>query len=323
MTSAGRRVRRPGGPAVADVAATPPYAAGYVRFPPRWRHVLVPQEGRVAAGLGVALYTAVRPKPVAAQWGLWAAARVAGARALPGPRERWSPPLEQEVFARLWAQWTRCTGGGDALAVYARTQEFRAGLVLVVCHGRRSMLVRLRRDGAELEGERALAQVAEEHPASTFRVPRVLGHGESDGWHWLGYEVMSLTPHLPTRAVPPALTDDITRLVERAVPRPAGTPAHWRGAHNDLCPWNLRRTRRGRWLIDWEDAGYAPPGADRVYFAATAAAMRGAEPTGPLALEPSLEEARAFWAQRVAQRRVTDQEEQLQRRLTVLLGARG
>ena len=53
--------------------------------------------------------------------------------------------------------------------------------------------------------------------------------------------------------------------------RPEGTPAHWRGSHGDLSPWNLRTELRGAVrIIDWEDAGFAPPGVDELYGGLTA-----------------------------------------------------
>ncbi len=41
--------------------------------------------------------------------------------------------------------------------------------------------------------------------------------------------------------------------------------------------------RRQTWLMDWEDAGWAPPGTDELYFAATTAALHS-KPAHPLAL---------------------------------------
>jgi aminoglycoside phosphotransferase (APT) family kinase protein len=37
--------------------------------------------------------------------------------------------------------------------------------------------------------------------------------------------------------------------------------------HGDYVPWNLREDDRGQlWLLDWEDAGWGPPGADLVRY---------------------------------------------------------
>lgn len=44
--------------------------------------------------------------------------------------------------------------------------------------------------------------------------------------------------------------------------------------HGDLTPWNLRRTRRGLALFDWESAGWGPPGADLQHYRASCDAVR-------------------------------------------------
>ena len=89
--------------------------------------------------------------------------------------------------------------------------------------------------------------------------------------------------------------------MEAVLDRPAGTPEHWRGAHGDLTPWNLRRSSTGTWLIDWEDACWAPPGTDRIYFAAVTAATRPG-PARPLPIRDEDREAARRWAGVVAAR---------------------
>jgi aminoglycoside phosphotransferase (APT) family kinase protein len=60
--------------------------------------------------------------------------------------------------------------------------------------------------------------------------------------------------------------------------------------HGDLTPWNLRRVAGRVWLLDWEAAGWGPPGADLVLWHAAAAAVRGGRG------RPSpFGEAVAFW----------------------------
>ena len=44
--------------------------------------------------------------------------------------------------------------------------------------------------------------------------------------------------------------------------RPADAALDAVPIHGDLTPWNLRRTRRGLALFDWESAGWGPPGFD-------------------------------------------------------------
>ena len=100
----------------------------HIRFPPKWRLVLVPESPRTATALGITLYTASKPVPLAAQRVLWAAARMFGGRALPGAREEWQPPLPAATFAELRAQISAAIGRDpDGFAVYERPQRERAG----------------------------------------------------------------------------------------------------------------------------------------------------------------------------------------------------
>jgi hypothetical protein len=110
----------------------------------------------------------------------------------------------------------------------------------------------------------------------------------------------------------------VTGLVEAVVDRPAGTPGHWRGGHGDLTPWNLRHSGTGTWLIDWEDAGWLPPGSDEVYFAAVVAALRGG-PVRTLDIATEHPEAAERWSAVVAAR-AADSDPRLRERLLMLLG---
>ncbi|MGN6609420.1 MAG: phosphotransferase [Jatrophihabitans sp.] len=293
----------------------------YVRYPPRWRNILVPLGPRRNAALGMTLYTACRPLPLAAHRALWAAARLAGPRVLPGPRETWTPDVPDPVWRALVEQWSAAGGGRPTgFAIYSRIQASRQALVLLLCTPT-PMLVRVRPDDTALSLEQRVSAAANADGVGTaaFRVPRVVGSGEADGWHWLGYELMATRPHAPVGAVGAAALAQISRIVDAVLPRPADVPAHWQGAHGDLTPWNFRRAGGRDWLIDWEDVGWAPPGADAVFFAANTAALRDV-PSGPLAVDPAHEEARRYWFDRVAARRVEDGEVQLQQRLLTLLG---
>jgi hypothetical protein len=292
----------------------------HIRFPPKWRLVLVPEAPRTATALGVTLYTASKPAPLAAQRVLWAGARVFGGRALPGRREQWQPALSEQAFAELRTQLQAAIGRApDGFASYESPQrEPTTGLTLLACAGPDSLLVRVRPTTTELALERDLSEHAANHPARTFRVPRVAGSGAVDGWHWIGYHAIATRPHAPVRRAPAALYDEISTLVEAVATRPRGTPDHWRGAHGDLTPWNLRRSNTGTWLIDWEDARWAPPGTDEVYFAAIIAATRPG-PVRPLELDESRREAARCWLASVAER-PADSDPRLRDRLLTLLG---
>lgn len=290
----------------------------YVRFPPRWRNVLIPVRPRSAAAVGLSLYTASRPAAVLAQLGVWTAVRLAGTRVLPGPREQWAPAIDPDEFAELRRAWEELAGGrSDGLAVYERLQPDRAALTLMVCAGARSLLVRVRTDPSELDLERRLSAAANRDGPLSFRVPRLAGSGVVGQWHWVAYAAMGRRPHRPVRTCPDELPAQVSTLVESVIERPAGVPAHWRGAHADLTPWNLRRGGRSTWLIDWEDAGWAPPGADALYYRSIVAALK--PPSGPLVLREQEQEAADYWAAIIERRPIAATEEQLRSRLLELL----
>ena len=75
------------------------------------------------------------------------------------------------------------------------------------------------------------------------------------------------------------------------------TSTHWEPMHGDFTPWNLRTKRnQSLFLIDWEDAGWAPPGADEVYYRVVERVL------GKAAVVPRLDEPRAFWIERLHKR---------------------
>lgn len=304
-----------------DSSGLLPLSPRFVRFPPRWRNVLVPVHPRRATALGVTLYSASRPLPWLVQYVLWCGASLAGALLVPGDRETWSPTVAVDSLAGLGEQWRDAVGGRpDGIAVYERLQPARAGLTLLVCAGARSMLVRVRRGDEELRIERTISAAARDHGLRTIRVPELIGSGEVDGWHWVGYEVMATRPHRPSYRLDESGHAEITTLVESVVPRPEGTPAHWRGAHCDLTPWNLRRSRSTTWLIDWEDAQWAPPGTDALFLRATVAAM-GRRDISRLTVRPDEEEARTFCADLVQGRPMSATEHHLRTRILTALAA--
>jgi hypothetical protein len=279
------------------------------------RNVLIPTGSRRGALAGIALITRSKPAALAAQWGLYAAVAVLGPRIVPGDRVRWVPPGGSARWRALAAR----VGPFDDLALYERPQASRTGLAAVLLRaGRPVGFLKLREDPAELDREHlAMVALTRARP-ETFRLPRVLDRGETADWHWLVMEAMPPRPAAPARRVPLSrMVADIQRCLEPLLP-PQDVPAHWRPMHGDLTPWNLRRCGRGLpWLIDWEDATWAPPGADQVYYAATSAAALGRRPVSPP--EPGHVEAAEFWLERLAARSGDDHDAPLTARLAAEL----
>lgn len=279
----------------ADLAAGP-----FVRVPPRRRNIRVPVPSRRAALAGLALYAPCRFRTLVAHHAGCALVGVLGPRVLPSARGSWDPPMEAERWEAVCEAWRRDIGAFDAVAVYERPQASRSGVsALLLQDGRPRAFVKLRQEGARLElSERVLTALAAA-PSRHFHAPAPLASGTEDGWDWLALSPMPLFPHRPPRHPP------LARLVEDLQDRLApvlddeAVPSHWRPMHGDLTPWNLRRVGPwALWLLDWEEVGWGPPGADEVYYAATASVLLGSRPTPP----PAGTEAIRFWRSRVGAR---------------------
>ena len=100
------------------------------------------------------------------------------------------------------------------------------------------------------------------------------------------------------RAPSEDILEDISRVLAN-IEKPADLPTGWEPFHGDFSPWNLRHIGGGTpWLIDWEDAGWAPPRADWVFYVATAHAL--GYPITSEALDRS--EAVEYWWEEVNRR---------------------
>jgi hypothetical protein len=273
----------------------------YARFPPGG-YVWVPGDDRRGAAAGLALYAPCRPRAVAAQQAAWLAVRLAGPRVLPGPRAV-PDGLGPDELAPLRAAWAAVTGPADTVALYLQPQRSRGGFAaLLLDRGEPRAFVKVRRnpDGVARE-ERVLRAVAGK--LRTVAAPEVLGAGTTGDWHWLATSTLPAGPHRPflprTAAAARAVLDDLSQALTGALAPEPGVPAHWRPAHGDATPWNLRRRHRRVWAIDWEDARWAPPEADLVYLAAACAAQ--GRPIRDLDLRGATE-AGSWWRAIVAER---------------------
>jgi hypothetical protein len=284
------------------------------------QNVLIPARSRRGALAGVSLFTRSRPAALAAQWALYGAVAVLGPRVVPGARVRWEPPGGPD----RWRELADRVGPFDGLALYERPQASRTGLAAVLLRaGRPVGFLKLREAPGELDREERALSAFPDGRAEGFRVPRVLDRGETAGWHWMVIEAMPPRPARPVRgvAVEPLLTD-LQRRLKDVLPRPAEVPANWVPMHGDLTAWNLRRCGGGvPWLIDWEDAAWAPPGADLVYYEATNTAVFG-KPSSPW-VGRGHAEAAEFWLKRVAQRSDDDHDAPFKAKLSDALRAMG
>lgn len=130
-------------------------------------------------------------------------------------------------------------------------------------------IIKLGVDGAEspdgsLEAEAAALSLLEADPLPGISTPRLIAHGvvadtdvEFIATTSVAVGAQRAAIDAPLRTFEADLGSRLSRLA-----RPADTPTAAVPIHGDLTPWNLRRTRRGLALFDWESAGWGPPGTD-------------------------------------------------------------
>jgi hypothetical protein len=260
------------------VDVTVHFSRDSVRFP-RTGHIWVPRSSARAAAAGLSMHSPCVPWKVLGQRALYAAVRLGGSRILPGARASWDDPVEPAVFADFAGQWREAFGSWDSAALYSRPQSARAGCALLLLRdGRGVGFVRITADGAKAAHEFAVMSGVHAARPSTFKIARPIGWGAGTHWAWVGTQSV---PNYPLGAVRRlrlrlAVTEEIDAILDDVLPRGAHTPLHWRGSHGDLAPWNLRTGLSGVVrVIDWEDAGFAPPGVDILYGGLTSALTFG------------------------------------------------
>ena len=265
----------------------------YKTFPPGWDNIQVPIHRRRATLAGIATYTPCLPRGIWGQRAAWLLVTMGGGRLLPGGTIHWEPPLPAEQWDTFVADLSAIAGRFDSHTVYERRRG-RHGLLMLLLDGERPVGFVKATEGSApgLLREADALRAAESASISTFQTPRIMGTGSIANWNYL---VMSPLPpkmhRMPATAPEPALIEEIGTVLTN-LSRPADTPLGWQPFHGDFAPWNLRRIRRGKpWLIDWEESGWAPPDADRVFYLATAQAMGV-----PVSAEPlEASEAVSYW----------------------------
>lgn len=291
--------------AVGDAGRTAPQlgarvASGPFRpVPPATRNIWVPAWSRKAALAGLGLRAPCRPSVVAAHHTAWAAIGVGGPQLLPGRAQAWHPPTGAEAWEALCDAWTASVGAFDGIAIYERPQHTRAGVGVLLLHRDRSVaFVKVLSDDAQTSTVWRVLEALDGTTLAGCRVPRPLGRGIVGTWRWLASAPLPAFPHRPARRPPigriaAALAESVRPALDAAA-----VPGHWQPMHGDLAPWNLRRVgARALWLLDWDEVGWGPPGADEVYYEATSSLLRG-RPPAPVGAA----EAVRFWSQRVGRR---------------------
>ncbi|HKT57436.1 MAG TPA: phosphotransferase [Microbacterium sp.] len=249
-----------------------------IRFPASG-HIWIPAHGRRAAASGLSMHSPCHPLKVLAQRALWAGVRVAGPRLIPGERVTWQPPVPDEEWQSLLAQWRDAAGAFDGIAVYHRPQTGRTGFAaLLLRAGRGVAFARLHPEAARIRREFEVVSGVHRARPRTFRVAEPIA-ADDGALPWMLTRSVPNYPLGPLRSARRrgAVADELGGILAGVLDRPAGVPAHWVPAHGDFTPWNVRTDLARRvYVIDWEDAGYAPPGVDALYGALTAHTTFGA-----------------------------------------------
>jgi phosphotransferase family enzyme len=270
---------------------------GLTKFPPIWGHLEIPTSSRSAALAGLALYAPCKRWTIVAHRIIWLMTSTLGPKALPGRRQVWKPPMEEDTWRGLLHEWESSLGHLQGFAVYHRRPAGRQGFnLLALRDGEPCAFLKLRAEvdiGLSNEFE-ALRRVRDFGPRS-FQAPQCLALGVREGWHYLALTPLPPRLHRPPRDPPLHVVVQEIVAALHTLPRDARVPPHWRPMHGDFTPWNLRRLDAGPlMLFDWEDAGWGPPGADEVLFRATEASLGRRVDAGWMH-----EEAMAYWQERL------------------------
>ncbi len=269
-------------------------------FPPGLNHISVPLTSRASALAGVSLYSACRRGPLLAQNAIWWGVRILGAWALPGRKTGPDRPIDPDDWRELSGEWKEHLGDFDTAVVHGRQQASRSGFGTLLMSGDTTLgFVKVQRtDQSRLGTEEQALRMVEQAAPRSFFAPRVLASGRVAGWSYMAVEALPAIPHRPPKDPPLPLIIDEIQAALGELAKDEGLPDHWRPVHGDFTPWNLRAIpHRGLALIDWEEAGWGPPGADEVFYRATESAFRT---TGPLS--NGHQEAIHYWMDLFAER---------------------
>lgn len=265
---------------------------GFRKYPPLLGQVLLPAVPRSHALAGSTLYTPARTRGMAAQRVGRGLIRVFGTFWL----EFASPqdiPLDAGLREGLLSFLSDHQIEPDTLAFHVRPQARRQGFaVLLITNGRTVGFVRVGSRGT-LDVECQALELLERRETSVFRSARLIGRTAIEDVEFALHSPVLDGYHKPPKDPP---LDLIVREIKdalTALPRPSSIPAHWEPIHGDLTPWNLRLSKAGLCLIDWESAGWGPPHADQMLYMATSRALGRRPSSGDWEAE-----AAAFWLER-------------------------
>jgi hypothetical protein len=270
------------------------------RFPPGIGHVLVPTSSTREALAGLSLYTPSRRRGLAAHAAAEWMVRRFGTAWLPGRATDVPPITRAEGWDEIEELLRHELGVFNAVAVHTRRLPHRPGAALLLLRdGNPVAFVKIGPDPSIEHEHHILLLLDRTGEPLGFEAPVPLGLYSVGQNRVAMMTVACHGRHRPLKRPPlTGVFNDVQRAL-RHLPRPPDVPPHWVPMHGDLSPWNLRVDSTGRTvLFDWEEAGFGPPGADRVYYAVSSAAVGL---PWRLSDEPAAEAVR-FWRARFGER---------------------
>ena len=212
--------------------------------------------------------------------------------------------MGDELWQSFESDWQRFTGAFNGLAVFERTQASRGGFAaLLLNNGVPAAFVKARKDNrgpltSEFDALEAMGRVG----SRSFQFPRAVAIGGREQWHYLLTTAIDSGLHRVPSTPPLEHILEEIRFGLRSLPRHEQTPEDWEPIHGDFTPWNLRQgAGKALFLVDWEEAGWGPPGADEVYYLAVSKAL------GAKCDIPDNEDARRFWIESLETRQTSDE----------------
>lgn len=270
----------------------------HIRFPLPTGPIVLPTRSRTACLAGIASWSACRPVPRAVRAGSWWFVKALGPLLLPFPRREWVPPFAAGEWRELVARWAALLGPIEAFAVYEPAQAGRLALALLAVGSTGAIgFIKVRpASQTSVEGTALSAASA----AGTVLCPQVIGAAKLGEVSYLVTTAFPSGLHRPPKPERVAVVvEDVSRSLG-AIPRPTSVPHDWEPMHGDFAPWNLREQRgMGLILFDFEHAGWAPPLADLVFYAAACSALGM---TVPSLDGRALSSAVEYWSTRLPMR---------------------
>lgn len=143
------------------------------------------------------------------------------------------------------------------------------------------VIIKIGVDGAEspdgsLDAEAAALRLLTLNPLPGIATPRLVAVGtiEATDIDFIATTALAIGKQRAAIDAPLRTFEADLALRLADLPRPSGTPADAVPVHGDLTPWNLRRTRRGLALFDWESTGWGPAGSDIATYRRTSDEVR-------------------------------------------------